>query len=245
LLDAFEWLVHSLGRMEFEKTPLVLPTLEFFPVAGLKGHALAERLFERVKWHAGMNDWPCVVKAQEVSQDYPPDVYAIMTGQRPPKTPRQDESLGTFSSGAGGEIVITYHPALLDEPENLIATFAHELSHYLLWSFNSDPPARIQSDECATDVGAVFLGFGVICANEALRERRRLADGGVWTYWSGGGYIGTTGFSCALAIFGMLRGMPREAIAGHLEPNPRTDFNEAWRDLDRRWWERVKAIGTR
>ncbi|MDX6851136.1 hypothetical protein SCD92_17290, partial [Gilvimarinus sp. SDUM040013] len=53
-------------------------------------------------------------------------------------------------------------------PTQLVATFAHELSHYLTCTANEPPPGGWDNWEFATDIAATFLGFGVFMANSSF-----------------------------------------------------------------------------
>ena len=66
---------------------------------------------------------------------------------------------------AGNRIQISYVPALLQRPDRLIATFAHELAHYFLATVVESPPCEEDEIEFLTDLAAVYLGFGVFLAN--------------------------------------------------------------------------------
>jgi hypothetical protein len=56
---AFGWLLRNCGGYQkFLETSLVLPTEEYFPDRGMKGHAGVSAIFRRVRDHAGMADWP-------------------------------------------------------------------------------------------------------------------------------------------------------------------------------------------
>lgn len=140
--DAFAWLLRGCGGYpRFLDTGLVLPIAEHFPDRDLKGHAAAAALFRRVRDHAGMADWPCMVEPA-------------------PTEPR--------AAPAGRTRVIHYPPGLRD-PEMLVAHFAHELARYLVESFEQPPPAGAALYEPAVDLAAIFLGFGVFLANTAAR----------------------------------------------------------------------------
>ena len=141
--EAFAWLLRGCGGLpRFADTPLVLPAEEHFPDRGMKGHAAAAALFRRVRDHAGMADWPCVVEPRSAD-----DPAAIQVGE---ERLRQ----------------IHYSP---DErhPEKLVAHFAHELARYLVESIDEPPPGGAGLYEPAVDLAAVFMGFGVFMANSS------------------------------------------------------------------------------
>ena len=60
-LATFKWLVQEFGPVG--DRPLVLPNPDFFPLSEMRVEAAVERLFEQVRDHAGMADWPCWLEA--------------------------------------------------------------------------------------------------------------------------------------------------------------------------------------
>src|SRR5262249_26117355 len=125
-VDNFAWLVATFGGNEaFAGSVLVLPKPGFFPTDGQEGHARALHILERVKHYCGMEDWPV-----ELVPDHNPaaDRSSTFSVAMPV---HGKHAQGTFSV-AGNAVQISYVPDLLAHPERLIATFAHELAHYLL-----------------------------------------------------------------------------------------------------------------
>jgi hypothetical protein len=145
--DVFAWLLRNCGGYpKFLETTLVLPDEEHFPDRGMSGHAGVAALFRRVRDHAGMADWPCVVEPE------PKDAKAPLPA--PGRIP-----------------VITYKPGEL-EPNSLVAAFAHELARYLVETFDEPAPGGASLHEPAIELAAVFMGFGVFVANSALESTR-------------------------------------------------------------------------
>jgi hypothetical protein len=144
--NAFAWLLRGCGGYpKFLDTSLVLPIEEHFPDRDMKGHAAAAAMFRRVRDHAGMADWPCVVEPEP---------------SEPAQTPASDRIR-----------VIHYQAAELS-PESLVAHFAHELARYLVESFAEPPPGGAMLYEPAVDFAAVFMGFGVFMANSSAQSAR-------------------------------------------------------------------------
>lgn len=159
-IDCWAWhLRQNSVADQFLNTPLVLPNKSFFPALGLSGHARAEAIFEAVKSHAGMADWPVRLIAQE-------DMPAFLDSGA--FIQHEGSAAGTFRVEDSGEAVVTYAPELVENPAGLIATLAHELGHYLNETFDSDPPGTNALNEPATDITSIFLGFGIFAANDCL-----------------------------------------------------------------------------
>jgi hypothetical protein len=146
--SSFAWLLRGCGGYpKFLDTTLVLPVEQHFPDRGMQGHAAVAALFRRVRDHAGMADWPCLVEPE-------PSATA------PALAPAPDRLR-----------VIHY---VMDEknPGLLVAHFAHELARYLVESFEEPPPGGAPLYEHAIDLAAVFMGFGVFMANSAAQNPR-------------------------------------------------------------------------
>ena len=156
-----KWTIENFDGLEqLRKTALVKPTHEFYPPSKLTDHDRAEELFLQTKKHADMSDWTCTLSPQ--AQRAPYEVGDIL---------QEFESAapaGTFSQFAiDGEILsqITYDPTLLSKPEELIATFSHELAHLLMASVETPIPYGEEMLEPTTDGLAIMMGFGIFILN--------------------------------------------------------------------------------
>ena len=216
LLACFAWLMREFGGIErVRATPLVLPVISFFPASKLEGHERALELFGQVKALCGMTEWPC-----DLVPGAPERETRLARGQllrhetQPP--------LGTFGR-VDGRYYITYNPSVLARPHNLVATFAHELSHYLLHSVERLPPGGSALEEHATDLGAVFMGFGTFLANSAKNYHQTT------TYWQmqSQGYLSENALVTGLAIFVLLSGADEKAAERDLKDYLRGPFRKA------------------
>ena len=226
IFACFEWLLCSCGGFaEFRDTPLVLPTHDYFPAKGLNGHALASDVFERVREQARMTEWKCqlVPQAAPLPRRLTHDLHIARPGEAP---------AGTFQ-WTGEAARITYSPDLLARPEHLIATFAHELAHYLVGSTSIEPPGGVEYLEGATDVAATFLGFGIFLANAAFHFEQLFDEKTGLIGWQAGsaGYLSEREHAFALAVFLALTDRDHKEAAPFLDANPRSHLKRATRDL--------------
>ena len=212
-IDAFHfqcwsWLLRHTGGIEkFRQTELVLPTPQFFPKTESEGHARAEHIFECVRHHAGMAEWPVRLVAQQEMQSQVSTYNFIQHGTR---------AAGTFANHGNGGI-ITYEPG--QGAISLVATFAHELGHYLNGGFPEPPPGGWDLVEPATDVTAAFLGFGVFGANSAFHfTRTQDFEGQGWST-SRLGYITEAEWALNLAIFCAVAELEISQLKDHLKPH--------------------------
>ena len=151
--DTFAWLMRNCGGYpKFLETTLVLPVEEHFPDRGMNGHAGVAALFRRVRDHAGMADWPCVVE------------------------PESAEPRATAPSA--DRIPVTPTSPTRSNPARWWPSFARELARYLVDTFDEPPPGGASLREPAIEVAAVFLGFGVFMANSAFHgDSHQLNEG--------------------------------------------------------------------
>jgi hypothetical protein len=224
-LDMWKFLLTHFGGIErLKHVPIVNATRKFFPPSEATGEARAEHIFGCVKGLAGMSEWPCKLLAQ-------PERPQAHLGRLALLQPVKDQlPLGTFSA-RGGEVTITYDPASVREPAELVATFIHELAHYLLATVRSEVPGGEDMHEYATDLMTVFLGFAAFGANRAFNFSQH---GDAFTQgwkWSRQGYLRERDWVFAIAVFLGLRGEKPETFKELLKPNLYSDMKAAARYL--------------
>ena len=227
IFDTYAWALEHLGTDVFYQfTDLVLPTDRFFPDKLEDSDDIAQHLFKRVRQHAGMDDWPCRLVAQE--EDANPVVGPALLIKGAPSGPA-----GTFSVSGGKTptIEISYNPSQVRWPESLIATFAHELAHYLIHSAESLPPGGREYEEHATDLVAVFMGFGVFLANSAFTFSQYTdTDSQGWQSF-GQGYLTESELTYCLAVFLHLKGIDRKFVEPHLDRSLRSVLKTATKEM--------------
>ncbi|MFM9975782.1 MAG: hypothetical protein ACKVON_14565 [Beijerinckiaceae bacterium] len=210
--ECFEWLLKEYGAdIPITSRQLVLPKARFFPTENEKGHALAQRLFDAVKTYAGLSDWPVTLVADAPTPEYEAGTYA----PQPLKY-----AAGTFSIRADGIREISYQPRLLKEPQQLIATFAHELAHLVIAHATTQAPCANDEIEFLTDLTAVYLGFGVFLSNSVFNFKSIHDLGGGGTAWSYSrtGYLPENDLVHATAIFLKLSGENAYDAVTYLKP---------------------------
>jgi hypothetical protein len=194
VLECWEWLDEVLGPVDAEpQRQLLMPSRTEFPDTRLVGHARADHYFKLVREKCGMQDWPVDLKAQARGTDLGASI--VFGGHIKAQPP-----LGSFQLRRNAA-VITYDPGILDQPIQLIATFAHELAHYLLKSWHCEPPGGAELEELATDLATVHMGFGLFGANTAFEFKQTANYDNQGWQTGGAGYLGENGWCFALALF--------------------------------------------
>lgn len=225
-IESFRWLLTHFGGDEFyEEAQLVLPTREYFPSIVNSKESAAKTTLEQVMKYAGMENWPVSLQAQEEDSNLhvAPTLVVKNIEQNP---------LGTFSVNEKSEATITYNPKITTDPTQMVATFAHELSHYLTGTAPEPPPGGWDNWEFVTDIGATFLGFGIFLANAAFNFRQYASVDAIGWQTSGGGYLTEAEHSYALAIFLRLKGIEPEVTLPHCDTNVRRYLKKALAELD-------------
>jgi hypothetical protein len=227
-LATFKWLGREFGPAG--NAPLVLPTPQTFPPTRRQGHGRIEDLFAAVKAAAGLADWPCELRpgAGERPAQVGTGLLLRHLGAPPP--------CGTFMvEGEDGarRVVITYNPSLAGDTTAMIATFAHELGHYLMSTAKTAPPGGWELHELHTDIAAVYLGFGVFLANSARTFSQFQSAGEMGWSSRSQGYLSEGALVTATAIFSRLAGRDPLEAAPWLKDYLRTDLRGAANGLAR------------
>jgi hypothetical protein len=210
-LATFKWLTGQFGPVA---QPLILPTRAFFSAEALAGRANARAIFDEVRTLAGMADWPCELRpgARERPIDAGNAHLLRHEGKPPP--------CGTFQVKeglAGRHGLITYNPSMERDPAGLVATFAHELGHYLMATAATDPPGGWDLHELHTDLVAVYLGFGIFMANHARSFSHFSTESGSGWQANWRGYLSEQALVTATVIFQRLAGREPKEAAPHLK----------------------------
>ncbi len=212
-LATFKWLIVQFGPVG--DRPLVLPNPDFFPLT-LKGiePAISE-LFEAVRRHAGMADWPCRLDPGDADRAFDLGNNHFIKhgkGSAPCGTFRIEEGL------AGRAGVVTYNPGMARDRAGLAATFAHEFGHYLMATAAADPPGGWGLHELHTDLAAVYMGFGVLLANNAKSFEHFMTESSAGWRSSVQGYLSEQALVTATCIFQRLAGREPGEAAIWLKP---------------------------
>lgn len=160
-----EYLLHlkdNLGQEHFLSLETILPTKEFYDITFSGVEDDAYFVLEQTKIYMAIED-------DNIKLKFFSDSPVMMADGTILTTPA--DSNGSWESAAGtfhinDEITyISIELKQLKDPQALIATIAHELSHYILLG-----EGRIdENDEYLTDLLAITYGFGIMMANTRFR----------------------------------------------------------------------------
>ena len=236
-LATFKWLIGEFG--DLSESLLVLPTPEFFPSATSRKRVPARLLFDDVRRAAGLHEWACELREGESGRAIDAGNAHLIRHEGP------NPPCGTFSIEEGKDgrfAVITYNPEMENDQQSLVATFAHELGHYLMATARGTPPGGWELHELHTDLAAVYLGFGIFMANSAW-SFGQFQSGGMQGWASRTqGYLSESALVTALAIYLRLVGRPPADAAPHVEDYLRKVLRNADAWLAKRHPDMAAAI---
>ena len=204
LESSFQLLLNLFGKDETQKRNVLTPNSTHFPVRydGSERSAL-----ETLKIIADQMEVP----AEKIMLEfYDDNIRRITTG-----------SPGGLYWGKGesGNFEIAIVRKLLNEPENMVATLAHEIAHIKLLGEN-----RLEeNDEPITDLTTIFFGLGIFNANAAFQT---FTDSRYYG-WSKSGYLTQMEWGYALSLFAQIRKENQPEWANHLCTNVKADFRQA------------------
>lgn len=133
--------------------------------------------------------------------------------------PENPEASGLYHhEKIDGKYHISIDESLLNRPESLIATIAHELSHVKLLGEKK----MEENDEMLTDFATVFFGLGIFNANTAF-EFYNQEDS--WGY-SNAGYLKIEEWAYSLALFAFIRNEDGGKWKKYLSKTIKSDFEK-------------------
>lgn len=224
LIECWAWLNGVLGPIDGNPPrELHLPGRSAFPPTAETGHAKAKHYFDLVCNRMGLGERDYNLTAQPRRVD--------MSKIAPLGQFSSRGAAGTFSV-RGNASHITYDPQVLNDPQDTIAVFAHELAHDLLLGAGSAPPGGPDMEEPATDLAAAHMGFGLFGANTAFEFKQFTDfDRQGWAS-SRRGYLTENHWGFAIALFMALRSIDHGVINGYLKSHLITVVRRARKHLD-------------
>jgi hypothetical protein len=115
----------------------------------------------------------------------------------------------------------------------MIATFAHELGHYVMSTATTAPPGGWELHELHTDIAAVWLGFGLFLANSARSFSQFQSAGEMGWSSRTQGYLSEPALVTATAIAERLAGRDPIGAEPFLKPYLQSDLRKASKALAR------------
>jgi hypothetical protein len=228
LFDAFAWSLDNFDTdLFYYNTVLVLPTNQFFPGRVDSVHGMANLIFSQVKRYAGISHWPTRIADQSSCSLLDTPQVNIKGALRNP------DGVADESVADERRLLIPYNPQQINNPEGMIATFAHTLAHYMGQMAKTPPPGGVEYWPHVTELLAVYLGFGLMFANSAFTFR-----GGCGSCYNPNAnrdaYLSEQEATYALAIFAVLKGIANSSVTVHLKSHLRGFYKKAVKEISQR-----------
>ena len=224
LFDTYAWALSNFGSDYFqEETILVTPTSKHFPCKVNSIESMTSTVFEQTTSYAGMQNWP--FRLVELSPGFEPTFPSSVTFNGAPRGPAAVLSL----EGEGRNFTVTYTSDQARDPSVLTALFSLNLASYLSRATDESPPGGQDLWGHATDLLAIFMGFGLFLANNAVMVRSSCSGCGKSVQSMGS--LSEDEMTYGLAIFCVLKKIPNQDVLPHLKSPLRPLLKKAVKEV--------------
>jgi hypothetical protein len=229
LFDTYAWALRNFdGSLFRDHTVLVQPNDRFFPGRVESVEGMAQLIGDKVKEYAGIAHWPTrLVDARQCQLQAPPQL--LLEGPL-----RSSGGSVPAAVEQAQQLPILYDPLLINNPEAMIASFAHTFAHYLATLAKEPPPGGEENWAHATEVVATFLGFGLLMANSAFNVRIPRCGSCAPQPLDRESFLSQYDITYALAIFCVLKAIPNNEVVPHLKSSLRGFYKRAVKEVARR-----------
>jgi len=215
----FLWLMQEFPEPKIEKRKILTPTTSDFPIKWNKSRENATEALKVICSNMQLDP-------NEIELDfYDNGLKEIDMGTSVvfiESDPDNPDAAGLYHhEKIDGKYSISLDEALLEKPDSLIATIAHELSHVKLLGEKK----LQQNDEMLTDFTTVFFGLGIFNANCAFQFYNQTDR---WGH-SSLGYLKIDEWAYALALFAFIRHEDEPQWKQFLSKTIKYDFEKCLR----------------
>ncbi len=218
--NAFLWLATQFGHHNIATKPMIFPTPEHFPIRydGSKESLIETAQIVANQMEIDINEINLEIYEQNIQKLNEGFGHGIWTEV----DKESDEKLTAglyFDKNEQGKYDIFIERGNLSDPENLVATLAHEFSHIKILG-----EKRLDfNDEQLTDLTPVVFGLGIFNANSAFKEHKSFDSYG----HNSVGYLKQKEWGYALALYTFFRQEENPDWIKYLTPNIKSDFKKS------------------
>ncbi|MDC0715388.1 hypothetical protein [Nannocystis bainbridge] len=229
LLDQLTALVKARGPAPLLVAPLVEPSARFFPDRWQAGEGSLRRLVRRLLGYAGLGQ----LRVEVVIYDADPSHRGEVLGK--PSSPRGHDLVVWLAALERDLVKVGAESSAMIDPHTIVAAAARVVAHVYRRHFGL--PTTDAFDP-RIDLTGVYLGFGVLTADAALRYTTRTAAGPMQTRRTPArlGVLSPQSLCFLLAAQLHARGLPRaerQRIGKLLQANQAAFLRHAYAALDR------------
>ncbi|MEJ2693686.1 MAG: hypothetical protein P8166_11670 [Candidatus Thiodiazotropha sp.] len=232
IFGCYAWALEQFDRnVLLNETILVIPDNAHFPGREESIEGIANLIFDQVKKYAGVSHWPTrLINRNDANPQVSIDLSVEMSDALRGSGNAVERA---HTEATANQLQFFYDPGQINDPEGLIAHFAHGLSYQLAASAKIPPPGGVDYMPVAGELTGVFLGFGLMFANTAT-----VVQGGCGGC-SGKGpsrqaFLSQEEATYALALFCVVKGIEIKKATRHLKKHLRRFFSLAVKDCERR-----------
>ncbi len=214
MLDVFDWALANFNAQKLQtETRLIYPNNDYFPGKESSVEGMAALIFTQVKTYAGIAALPCDLQNETgISHAVPPgSELPVAAGSK--------------------KWVFMYHTHTLNNPEVLIASFAHQIAFHIVSSAHNPPPGGKENWPHAAEILATMMGFGVIMANTANTQKIRSCGSCSGPAVERESFLSQYDMSYALAIFCTLKNIPVKEATLHLKKTLRAFYKKSHKEM--------------
>jgi len=207
--DAFIWFEEQYGSDYLKSLKIIEPTKEFFnhPFKGVE--ADAEFALKKITEYMDIKGANIELYFfSEAPMEFE-DEGIVVTQDTEGSGTKDNYALGKYSEDGPNKFEIGLELSQLKNPQAMIATLAHELSHMVLLG-----EGRIEeNDEELTDLNCIVLGFGIFTGNSIFNFQQW--QGSSHQGWQANtqGYIPEEVAAYSLALFNNYQNMKQIGIS--------------------------------
>ncbi|MDG1733625.1 MAG: hypothetical protein P8M49_03155 [Thalassotalea sp.] len=228
ILDTFAWAISEFDLAVFKQdTQLILPINKFYPGTVSSIEEMAQSVFDNTLKYAGMQNWPVRLVSPNQFVQKPMPKLGFVNGMRGSSNQVINND---FSQTNSGEILVSYNPQQINQPQDLVASFAQVFASILIAQRGVLPPGGEKFVPQAVDLVACFMGFGVMFANTAYQFK-----GGCGSCYNKHANrevaLPEQEIVYGLAVFAVLKGIKQKEVSYYLKSHLRSDFNKAYKEL--------------
>jgi len=229
ILDTYTWAFENFEFSVFKRnTQLIIPNNKFYPGDVNSVHNMASRIFELTLKYAGMENWPIYLVEPANYQHRPLNKLALSSSLRG----------GSFhvvenkneNDKPQDKIYVTYNTNQINQPQDLIASFAQTFAAIIIFQSGKIPPGGQDNLPQAIELLACFMGFGVMFSNTAYQFK-----GGCGSCYNPHANrevaLPEIEMIFCLAIFCLLKNISMNDVLPNLKTHLRKSFKRAHKEL--------------